>query len=283
MELRKVFTKEDLADRRKLFEEILPEWEGIIRSLAFKLLRTRTIDRGLMGVEDIQNQLRATLWTAIDKYQTGRGAELHTWITNLLKQECSLIVEAHYNKVPRGYVTCAICGIHRKDLSRHVEDVHEMSVDEYRELYSDSRLEGIIMPLLPLTVVYDAEAPDEEGLDIEDPGAETAFDEVADNEWFRRNTDLIFKVLQKKQSINEKLAFAMILSGRYESDREIAEVLDVNFAKVGEVRMKAKIVFAILEDIPIENFTNAQNAKKIAKRMRHLLRPHVDELPATHA
>lgn len=250
MKVRKEFTDEDLSDRRKLFEELLPEWEGIIASLAYGLLSTRTIDRGLVGIEDIQNQLRETLWRAIEKYERGRrgakakkDAELHTWITKLLKQECSLIVEAHYNKVPRDG-------------------------------------EGHPMPLQSLRVVYDTDNPDEENvMDVEDPRAEMAFDELADDEWFRKNVSLIFKVLKNKKSINEKLAFAMLLSGRYESDREIAEILDVNFAKVGEVRFKAKLVFALIEGIPIDTFTTAQNAEKMAVRMRHLLRSYVDELP----
>lgn len=277
----------NLSDRKKLFEEQLPRWESIISYLAFNLLQTRTIDRGLMGAKDVQQRLRIALWRAVEQYEEDKGAKLNTWITNILKQECSLIVEAHYNKLPRSYATCAVCElgeepkvVRKKDLTRHIEQEHEMSVREYRELYPDSSVEGNPMPLMRLqTVPLWEDEEQDKSIVVEDPTAAAAFDMIAETDWFKRDVRLIFKVLQKKKSINEKQAFAMILSGKYASDREIADRLKVNFAKVGEVRFKAKLVFALLEGIPIETFTNAQNAEKLAKRLRHLLRPYVTSFP----
>lgn len=223
----------DLTDRRKLFEEELPEWESIIANLAFNLLRTRTIDRGLMEHCDVQNQLREVMWHAIEKYEEGHGATLDTWITKLLRQECKLITQAHYHKVPRD-------------------------------------AEGHPIPLLPLVAQYE-DSDTELFLDIEDPEAQYQFDKIFEDSWFTDNVYAVFQVLKKKKALNEKLAFAMILSGQYKNDREIAEVLKVNFAKIAEVRFKAKIVFAILEGIPLDQFTKAQNAEQIAKRIKQQL------------
>lgn len=233
----------DLSDRKKLFEEQLPQWESIISYLAFNLLQTRTIDRGLMGPKDVQQRLRMALWRAVEQYEEGKGAKLNTWITNILKQECSLLVQAHYHKVPR---------------DKEGNPLHLLRLQTVPLWEDEERDKSIV---------------------VEDPAAAAAFDMIAETDWFKRDVRLIFKVLRKKKSIDEKKAFAMILSGKYASDREIADLLEVNFAKVGEVRFKAKLVFALLEGIPIETFTNAQNAEKLAKRLRHLLRPYVVSFP----
>lgn len=233
----------DLSDRRKLFEEELPHWENIIASLAFNLLQTRAIDRGLLGMEDIQNSLRAAMWDAIEKYDIERGTKLNTWITKLLKQKCALITQAHYNKQPR-----------------------------------DS--EGHVLVLLPLTGSYGNDE-EEQFIDVEDPEAQAAFDMVVERQWFSRHTELVRKVLKVGDSLDEQEAFTMILSGEYQSDREIADILKVNFAKVGDVRLKARIVFAILEHIPLRTFTQAHDIEKRAKRIRNILRSHVEGLPDT--
>lgn len=229
----------DLSDRRKLFEEELPRWEGIIASLAYKLLTTRAIDRGLLGLDDIQNELRLEMWKAIEKYEEGRGTALNTWITKLLRQRCRLITQAHYNKQPRD-------------------------------------AEGRVQIPLPLHRLQ--EDGQDWFLDIEDPRAEAAFDVPIEQEWFDQNVDLVFKVLEHKKSIDEPRAFQMILSGGYKTDREIGDILGVNFAKVGEVRFKAKVVFALALGIPTDKFTHAKNAEKIAKRLRTRLRPYLKDL-----
>jgi len=230
----------DLSDRAKLFEELLPEWENIIASLAYRLLHTRAIDRGLLEAEDIRNILRLKLWQAIEKYDESRGTKLDSWITGLLRQECSLLTQAHYNKQNRGP-------------------------------------DGRVLLHIPLTGTL--EDNEGEALDIEDPGALYAFDAVAELEWFRLHTELIFKVLQTKPSLDEKRVFEMLLSGQYESDREIADELEVNFAKVGEVRFKAKLVLAIMEQIPLSTVTKAKNVERVAHRLRAALSKHVEGLP----
>lgn len=238
----------DLSDRRKLFSEVLPEWEGIIASLAYNLLRTRTIDRGLLGVEDIQQELRLVLLQAVEKFEEGtpgrdgKEAQLDTWITKLLRQKCSLIVQEHYNKVPRD----------AEGTARH-----------------------------PIPLITQVGEDGELVFDIEDPTAEEAFAMIAAEDWFRYNVSLIYSVLEVRDSIDERRTFAMILSSKYSSDREIAEELGLNFAKVGEVRFKAKLIFALLEHIPIESFTRAQNAESLTKRLRRLIKLQENQPPIT--
>lgn len=233
-----------LAAQQKLFDSELPKWERIIASLSHNLIRTRAIDMGLFEAQDVANKLRLKIWDAIRKYDSSREAALNTWITRLLRQECVLIMQAHYNKVPRDAAGNAVTPI---------------SIDGFEDTDDEHKYEFLL--------------PDKE--------AEAAFERIFAVPWFRKNTDIIFHALQNKEpgGLNEKKVFAMILSGRYGTDREIADHLDVNFAKVGEVRFKAKIVFALVEGIPISTFSKAQNALTLAKRLRTLLKPYVGELP----
>jgi len=230
--------QQHLSDRQELFNEMLPDWEGAIRYLAFRLMQTRTLDRGLIEQVDLQNQLREAMWSAIETYDPKWETKLSTWINFKLKRECSLIVQDHYNKVPRDG-------------------------------------EGNPIAILSLTPEFDPENEDNWALNIEDPHATDGIDLVDGMEWFKRNTELIYKVLKPDGAIDEVEAFTMMMSDEYASDKEIARVLNVNWAKVGEVRMKAKIVFSIMEGIPLESFTRDKNAVKVYRRIRHLLRSHI--------
>lgn len=317
----------DLTDRQKLFESELPKWENIIASLANNLIYTRAIDRGLVEAQDIQNKLRLKLWDAIRKYDpkaTGARGEqvaLNTWITRLLRQECILIMQAHYHKVQRGRRRILFSFTDKEeqaeiryDLNHRVlpECIRQGFIDVYLplidtatvkirkkdavwlivdsgEIYTTKQLKATLniyqegKVLLPIPLVSSLEDTDREGfIDLPDLNATAALENVLAEPWFRKNVRLIFHVLQNREpkGLNEKKVFAMILSGRYGSDRDISKLLDVNFAKIGDVRFKAKIVFAIVEGIPISTFSRAQNAVTLAIRIRNMLKPIVGELPA---
>ena len=92
--------------------------------------------------------------------------------------------------------------------------------------------------------------------------------EFIDDEWFTSIMNKIRNVLSEGFT---QQVFDMILSRKYESDADIAEELEVDFARVSEIRLKIKIAFAILGDIPIESFTTAQNSKTIEKTLRKKL------------
>lgn len=309
-----------LAAQQKLFDSELPKWERIIASLSHNLIRTRAIDLGLVEAQDVANKLRLKIWDAISKYDPSKEAALNTWITRLLRQECVLIMQAHYNKVNRGRrrILFSIEKERRMDCVREelndsvipeciwqgFKDTEQSLADEASvivkkvdlvwsivdsaEIYPVKQLqkviniyqEGKVLLHVPLAN-SSLEEFDEGSVDPPDFEAEAAFDNIFAVPWFRRNTDIIFQALQNKEpgGLNEKKVFAMILSGRYGTDREIADHLDINFAKVGEVRFKAKIVFALVEGIPISTFSKAQNALTLARRLRTLLKPYVGELP----
>lgn len=328
-----------LAQQQKLFNEELPKWESTIAQLAFNLLNTRAIDKGLLGVDDVRNMLRMVMWNAIKKYNPDRGTALNVWITNLMRQECSLITQAHYNKVPRErkkklftienklQQMCLVAAFNSKIIQECIwkgfKAIEQpLDITATVEVKKKDRLWYIVDGAVTykvkqlqkvLTIYQDGKAilpvplvgslDKEEGgadtfLDIEDPRAVAAYEELSTKNWFRKNTDLIFKILQnrerkyvlhtypglagyrlRRKGLNEKKVFAMILSGKYGSDREISELLDINFAKVGEVRFKARIVFALIEGIPLSEFSQARNVIGMAKRLRTQLLPYIGHLP----
>jgi hypothetical protein len=180
------------------------------------------------------------MWRAVETYDSTKEASLDTWINFLLRRECSLIVEDHYNRVPRDG-------------------------------------DGDPIPILSLTPSFDPDDDESWVLNIEDPCSTYDIEAVEGNEWFKRNAHLIFRVLNKHGAIDEVKAFAMILSGKYSSDKEIAKVMHVNWAKVGEVRLKAKLVFALMENIPLSRFTKDKNAEKVFKRIKSRLRPYLKQ------
>jgi hypothetical protein len=230
----------DLTERKELFTRLLPEWEGTIAHLALTLLQTRVIDRGLLELSDVQQRLRFTMWRAVAQYKEDYKTKLSTWILKLLKQECSLLVESQYNCVPRDGQGNALFPLSlSSDLRQQQRDL-------------DSPLYG-----KPIT-----------DIDIEDKRAYNAFEEVVEDSWFQERVKQISLILCKRKNLDERQIFSMILSDHYNSDKEIADEVGVNFAKVGEVRAKAKIALALLEGIPIRSFTRAKSAERLASRIR---------------
>lgn len=333
MNLKSTQRQEELAieAHQRLFNELLPDWENIIASIAFNLLNSKPIDKGLLEMKDVQNMLRMSMYQAIAKYDPDRGMALNVWITDKLHQDCALLTQAHYHKVPRGkrQTIISIKGKWRracvqaalndstipKCLQQAFRDIdlplareativikkccRRWYIIDNEETYTAKQLKKTLnidqegRVTVPIPLVGRDEEGKESYLDITDPNAEAAYEEVAAGPWFNRNTELVFRVLQNKEKVvdgkrvglNEPKAFSMILSGKYGSDKEIAELLgetpeSINFAKVGEVRFKAKIVFAIMERMSISSFTQARNAIPMAKRLRALLKPYVEDLPS---
>jgi len=238
--------KVNLTDKLKLFNEQLPAWERYIAKLSYGLLQSRAVDPGLLGADDIRQELRLALWDAVSKYdpertgKDGRKAELPTWIIRLLRQKCILLMQAHWDKlktVPLNYTT-----------------------DEGEEV----------------------------PLEVEDKEALTLINRLFERDWFDRYRIMIDQVLVGSKddtepylgTVDEKKIFRMILSGRYATDSEIAEELGLNFAKVGEVRLKAKLVLAIMEEVPIQEVTKDKSSERLSKRLRYLLGKHVNSVPA---
>jgi len=229
-------------ERQELFTTELPKWEVKIRSMSYQLLNTRTIDRGLLGQEDIENMLRVALVKAIRDFKEGKGMKLSSWILHILKQECSLITENHYNKVPRA------------------DDAPEEEDKEEGRKKKKKKEGGTPLYLEPL---YRNIGGEEVALELEDLDAFEKMQEYEEQEAFNRDAKLVYKALKPGF---ERRCYKLLLTENW-SDNTIAKYLGVNFAKVGEVRFKAALAFAVLRNIPIAEFTNAKNAKRIQRRM----------------
>ena len=109
---------------------------------------------------------------------------------------------------------------------------------------------------------------DEMPFQIEDAYSIDSLLSFIDEEWFQ---DLMIKIRKVLSEGFNQQVFDMIVSRKYESDADIAKELDVDFARVSEIRLKVKIAFAILNDIPIDSFTNAQNSITIERTLRKKL------------
>lgn len=223
----------DVKDKTALFTEQLPKWEGFIYARAAELLSTRVIDRGLYGVEDIQQTLRIALWQAIEKYDESKHCSLDTWITKLLKQKCSLLVENQYRAVPR-------------------------------------EVDGT--PLYPEALYYKTETGEVER-EFEDVAAEARFNALIEKDWFKGFLRAVKPMLKQRKGYHEEQIWRLLLTGKYNTSQEIADELGINFAKVGSFRLKLKLIYCMLNDIPVEKATNVKNRDVLFKRLKRSFKP----------
>jgi len=116
-------------------------------------------------------------------------------------------------------------------------------------------------------------------LDLDDGEVETQFadpraldpiEAIAENESF---DEAMWQIRATLPNELHKTIFDMILSEEYDSDQKIANALKIDFARVCDVRLRMKIAFAILHNIPISSFTKAQNARRIESELQRKLAP----------
>jgi len=91
-------SSEMLHERQLLFTELLPKWEYRIFKVAVATLPK--VDRGSMGIEDIQQEIRWALWEAVCKYDPNKGMSMSSWVFKLINQTSSLIAKHQYHKMP---------------------------------------------------------------------------------------------------------------------------------------------------------------------------------------
>ena len=104
-----------------------------------------------------------------------------------------------------------------------------------------------------------------EGITLEDLHAKRTVEEIAEHEQVTMLSESIKSVMITSF---EREVFDLILSYDPDlSDQTIADNYDVDFAKVAEVRLKAKVALAILVGIKFETFTLAKNAEAVARRV----------------
>jgi len=228
-------------ERNQLFEERLPHWEGYIFNLASELRNFRIADKGLFGVEDVQQILRMALWRAISNYDPERGCALDTWIINMLKQQGSLLVQSQFNNIPRN------------------EEAEPLPIES---LYVDKG-----------DVSYTRE--------IEDVGSTYAFEQIDEDDEREILYESFRAVLKKRTSWDEHEAFEMIISGRYQTATEISQALNTNFANIHALLLKLRVWYCILHHLPIHNYTSAKEADILWTRLMPVYGKQKEQLTLT--
>lgn len=87
-----------LHERQRLFEELLPQWESRIFKVAIATLPK--VDRGLMDIDDIRQEIRWAIWEAVCKFDPERGMSINSWIFGIINQASSLIAKLQYHNMP---------------------------------------------------------------------------------------------------------------------------------------------------------------------------------------
>lgn len=127
--------------------------------------------------------------------------------------------------------------------------------------------EGHGMQLLPLKAAYPGPGDEEQDgyeKSPSDPDS-TALIEIGLLE-----QECINKIRPAMNEGFEQDVFDMMI-GRKMKGGDIAKALDSNPARVSAVRLKIKIAYALINEIPLAEVSNAKNAPSLATRMKFLL------------
>jgi len=234
----RAMSTEVLHERQELFEKALPDWENRIFKVAVATLPK--VDRRLMEVDDVRQELRAALWEAILAFDSSRGMSITTWIFNIINQAASLVAKLQYHKMP------------------HSSDGHGMQ-------------------LLPLrNEIVTSNEDESEGYEVQafDP------DSVGRIEVEVEKQECIRTIRPALSEGFEQAVFDLFMEGHTGGEivRELG--LDPKrggAARVSSVRLKIKIAYAVTNDIPLVDVSSAKNADYLAGRMKHLLSGNKDE------
>jgi hypothetical protein len=181
--------------------------------------------------EDVANRLRLAIWHAVTSWDEEKGMALDSWIFHCIQQGRSLMVEEFYGKIPR-------------------------------------TSEGNRIPISSIDSMVTVEGDEEVEAQLVDMLAQEQITEFVERESF---DEVMVKIRTILPNEFHQKVFDMILSGEYDSDQDIADTLEVDFARIGDVRFRMKIAFAVMSDIPISTFTTAQNAARMASEMKRKL------------
>lgn len=227
-----------LHERQLLFEKALPDWENRIFKVAIATFPK--VDRRLMEVDDVRQELRSALWEAILAFDSSKGMSITSWIFTIINQAASLIAKLQYHKMP------------------HSDDGHGMQ-------------------LLPLGNDIVTSGDDEaEGYEVRafDP------DSVGRIEVGVEKQECIRTIRPALSEGFEQAVFDLFMEGHTGGEivRELG--LDPKrgaAARVSSVRLKIKIAYAVTNGIPLVDVSSAKNVDYLAGRMKHLLSGSKDE------
>ena len=231
-----------------LYNDELPKWERYIYSYAYRLItKYKNIIDGSMDVEDICQELRISLWRAVQKYEEIKGSSLSSYIYLLLKRDAVSIIQQQFRAHPK------------------------VSAERFYQVIPFSGLEkDDTIDLLSY---------------VKDPDAildQTIIDRV----WFEKEIGLIDQIMQPRRTTHkdkragtsetiewhERDILKMLLSGKYKSDSEISRELKINFAKVGEIRAIIRAALCILNGWDITELSEDLNLDLLIPRTYYKLR-----------
>jgi len=228
----KTMPEDMLLSRQELYAEVLPNWEKQIFKLAREVFPK--VDQRLMGLDDIQQELRTALWEAILAFDTSRGIAVSTWVYKILSQASSLIAKLQYHKMP------------------HNIDGHGVQ----------------LLPLGNDTVAPNDNEPESYEALASDPDA------IRRIEMGVEKDECIREIRPALRAGFEQSVFDLFMSGYTGGDIVNELGLDPRrggAARVSSVKLKIKIAVALIHNIPLEDISSAKNTEYLAGRMRHRL------------
>jgi len=227
-----------LLNRQELYAEVLPKWEDRIFRLATEVFPK--VDQRLMGLDDIQQELRIALWEAILSFDLSWEVTITTWVFKILKQASGLIAKLQYHKMPHS-------------IDGHAVQLLPLADDSDTTLPSDDgEFEGY--------KAYKAPVPDPDAIRQIEIGVE--------------KDECIKTIRPALKEGFEQSVFDLFMLGYTGGD--IVRELGLNpkrggAARVSSVKLKIKIAGALINSMPLENVSAAQSAEYLAGRMRHRL------------
>jgi hypothetical protein len=197
---------------------------------------------------DIAQQLRMSLVRAVDRYDNEQG-DIENYVNRTLKYECILVLQEQYRDLPKtkeGILSRV--DSEDVDILSTIEDLESSNGIEEFEMLDHYNYElGIIRQALKQRYFIRKEP-----LYIEHGGL------IVDS----------VMVSNCYKGISEIAIFDVLLTGNYTSDKKIASIFNINYAKVGEVKQMMRAGICLLNKWEVWNFTREVDIVRIAKRFR---------------
>jgi DNA-directed RNA polymerase specialized sigma24 family protein len=234
-----------------LYQDELPKWEKYIYSYAYRLLsKYRAVIDWSVDIEDITQELRISIWRAVQKYEEIRGSSLSTYIYLLLKNDATTIVQKQYRDHPK----------------KSKEELYQ--VIPFSGLEKDDTLNLLSY--------------------VKDP--DNLIDQtIIDQVWFDTELSLIDKIMQPRKSASTKTGeqvnwherdvLRMLVSGNYHSNQDVCHQLgNINHAKVNEVQNIIRAALCLLNGWDITEFMGGKNLEALVKTTNAKLRKYTSDV-----
>jgi len=220
---------------------ILDRWEKYIKHTARTI--SSILDHGNMDEDEITSTLREAVWRAYTTWDSTKGTLLSTWTMGCILNERKSILENISRRSPRNLLGHIVPLLYI-DANIHLDDDDDDVAFQLEDVLATDKIE---LPLLK--EIYN---------------------------------DCIKGVHRVVDPLSQKI-IRYITSGEYTKDQQIADVLTaehrklpkghlfyldeakggkIDFSKISDVRLKLKMGFAIMFQIPPSDFTNNINTSR---------------------